>query len=128
MNTNKNLCPETLELIKEAISVNLIKRGFHAPIELTGGMDRRGFEYKLALTSEPFQTTPVLFKEIRISDFGSWVKSDTTDAESEGLLNVGVRVHVSYEHFDGGRNGCELFTFTCQVRAEDKHIYKAQVF
>lgn len=121
LNSISGLSETTIESIRSHIQTELTKRGFHAPVKLEGHTHHRA-GYMLKLTSEPFQTAPVIFKEIRIGDFGSWVKQD--EEHTQRLL-VSIRVNAAYEHFTGGSNGCELFTLRCVVRTDTDGFYEA---
>ena len=73
------------------------------------------------------ETTPVLFKKIQISNFSSSIKEDEKiiKKENQKIHRIWFQVNVSYEHFSGGRNGCELFQFSCILF--DGHIYEMNV-
>lgn len=87
-------------LLKDAIKTELTKRGFHTPFNVK--IENK----KIIIESEPFQTIPVLFKEISIISFGSKIE-DNVDLPR--IKNFWVNVNVQYKHFDGGTNGCNLF-------------------
>lgn len=105
------------DIIKEFISNELCKRGFHAKIETFDIVkDRIQFE------TENFQTTPVIFKEINIGNFGGGIGRGTLytitgkgEVVTDDVLNVWIPVHVSYTHFDGGTNGSNLFQVNVYV-------------
>jgi hypothetical protein len=105
----------TLGLIKEVIGTELLKRGFHTPITVKYN-ERHNH---VSITSESFQTTPVLFKSITIDNFGGSIKESFKNEIP--VLEIWIPVHVSYTHFDLGSNGCSLFSFSCIVHNDKLH-------
>jgi hypothetical protein len=106
----------TMDRISESIRIALLQRGFTAPLTITQDVNRSK-EPCIKVKSEPFQTVPVIFKSIWIDDFGSSIRP-LTDENKEpvpDMLSVWVCVHVSYEHFPNGSNGCAVFHYTCKV-------------
>lgn len=98
-----------LEKIQEKIQIELLKRGFMAQIKVEVNS-----RYKhVNVLSEPFQTTPVIFKSIIIDNFGGSIKK--VEETLNNSIEVWIPIHISYEHFDLGTNGCALFSFTCTV-------------
>lgn len=126
--------------IKSAIQTELLKRGFLTPINIVLNEKHKLLE----IHSESFQTVPVIFKSIKINNFGGsiivrdvmvndtlpkYVSLDNEiEVETEQELQIWIPVHVSYKHFDGGQNGCSLFNFTCKIKAKDKdRIYSISI-
>jgi len=102
------------ESIQKLIQTELLKRGFTAPIKSFEEVKSRSGGNHFEFHTEGFQTTPVLFKSIRVANFSSSVVKEKfkilEDSEKEETrLRVWISVHVDYEHFGGGRNGCKLF-------------------
>ncbi len=102
-----------LELIKDTIQTELLKRGFHAPITVTEQVDKNP---RVLVTSENFQTTPVLFKNIKIVNFSGNIEEVEQDftginnkKETKTIIKFWIPVQVRYEHFDLGGNGSRLF-------------------
>jgi hypothetical protein len=98
------------------IQTELTKRGFHVKFKT--------FEIrknKIFFESESFQTSPVLFKEIRIKNFASGI-SVKEDMENSKIKTFWVMVNVEYNHFDYGSNGCNIFTVTGRYDAENDII------
>lgn len=107
----KVLSTNNLNDIKDLIQDELTKRGFHAQIVICNETEsRRGGTY-VEIESLPFQTTPVLFKEIKINNFGSWISEPNDD----GCIEVQIEIHISYNVFGGGTNGTSLFSFRCEI-------------
>ena len=113
----KNLLTENqLNSIKEVLKDELTKRGFHVEINLVEEETRS--ENKLRLTSSKFQTTPVLFKELSLIDFGTKVSikkhKDIFGGDKENeVISVWLCVNVAYSNFDLGSNTSKIFNFTC---------------
>lgn len=111
-----------LENIVTAIQTELLKRGFTAKLSTVTEPNRNGGE-RVEITSEPFNTVPVIMSEIKINGVIRFNQND----EHEHLIDVGVSVGVAYEHFSGGRNGTELFNFSCKVRKNDDKVYGIRI-
>ena len=105
-----------LDNLKEVIQTELLKRGFHTPITKFEVVERRGSK-KLGLLTAPFQTTPVIFKELKIENFSSYITEKSLvreDGKEVFFLEAGLSVYVNWEHFDSGTNGCRLFSISCR--------------
>ncbi|MGW8177828.1 MAG: hypothetical protein ACWGQW_03425 [bacterium] len=56
-------------------------------------------------------------KSIRIDEFGTSMSMDTRTITRDGkeveveYLRIWIQVHASYEHWDGGTNGCKIFVY-----------------
>lgn len=94
------------EQISEIIRVELLKRGFIVDVTCTPTKDN---SFKVKTTS--FQTTPVLFKEVWIESWNVFVEEKEND-KGVKYIDYNISIHVCYEHFDGGRNCCNLFSIT----------------
>jgi len=117
-----NLLSKTvLEQIKDEIGDALLKRGYNAPFTLTEFTDRK--DVRLELRSEPFQTVPVIFKSLVLTQFGTSVKQVPNH---EHIYSVWISVSVHWKHFGGGTNGTTLFDYCCKVNTE-QHIVFDQV-
>ena len=97
---------ETYEQIAELIRIELLKRGFIVDVTCTPTKDN---SFKVKTSS--FQTTPVLFKEVWIESWNVFVEEKEND-KGVKYTDYNMSIHVCYEHFDGGRNGCDLFSIT----------------
>ena len=108
---------EVRKQVEEIINLELLKRGFPNICLEELSYDYETKKQKLVVSSEPFQTTPVIFKEIRIQNFGGRI----TELEINGkqLLEIVIPINVRYDHFDSGSNSCELFTITLRVLPND---------
>lgn len=97
---------EIKNLIKESIQIELTKRGFHTPIiSLDITKSKRTDSHIIEFRTEPFQTTPVLFKEITIGNSVSFV----SDVNHEGYREFSIYVNAFFKIFTGGSNSTELF-------------------
>lgn len=97
---------ETYKQISEIIRIELLKRGFIVDVTCTPTKDN---SFKIKTTT--FQTTPVLFKQVWIESWNVFVKEKENDKGIK-YTDYNISIHVCYEHFDGGRNGCNLFSIT----------------
>ena len=117
------LTEETINVIKDKIQEELLKRGITAPIiKFKEYIDRNG-NHKIELKTEDFQTSPVIFKRLWVDIFGTEVYIPKEE-ESTDHYNIWIALDYSYEHFGGRRNECTLFTFRCSVSLDNKHVYK----
>jgi hypothetical protein len=102
-----------LEILKSAIQDQLTRRGILAKIvEMTEVEDQRG-RNRIEFRTEKFQTVPVLFKALSVSEFNSSISTETITREDKSSIDVHkiwMTVHAGYSHFDGGTNGVQLFT------------------
>lgn len=89
---------EQRDEIEKIITSELIKRGINVTLFLKEDNE------KIRISSSKFQTNPVLYEEISIVDFGSWIK------KKENYIEVIICINAWYKHFNGGNNGCSLFT------------------
>lgn len=106
-----------LDLVKEVITNQLIKRGF--PIEMVNfGIVKNRIEFETV----SFQTTPVIFKNIYVGNFGGGISSgkllrinNNSEIEEMDALRLWIPVHAGYNHFDGGSNSSKLFNVAIHV-------------
>lgn len=90
---------ENLLSIKEKIQIELLKRGITAPIKT--------IEYennKLKVVTEDFQTNPVIFKRLWVQTWNSFID------KIDNNITLFISLNYRYEHFNGGSNGCDLFS------------------
>jgi len=106
--------------IKDQLQMELMKRGITAPITVELKEWRRGGVY-FEVTSQPFQTVPVLFKEITVNNFNGHMWQE--EGEQEYRIRFSIAVHASYTHFDGGSNGVKLFGFQGSIDIESARTY-----
>lgn len=122
MNTTTKLTTDTIANITTTIADCLLRRGFTAKIVIDEVVGRDG-NVRLDITSEAFQTVPVLFREIRIGGSIYFGQNETT----ENAINFGGTVNVKYEHFPHGSNGCELFRINGTVLKDDDRVFNVLV-
>jgi len=97
---------EQRDKIEKILTLELVKRGINAVLFTKEDNE------KIRISSTKFQTSPVLFEEISIVDFGSWI------IKKEKYIEVIITVNAWYKHFDGGNNSCTLFTATIRCFGE----------
>lgn len=94
--------------LQELIQTELLKRGFTAKIISFEEEDKKYLKFH----TESFQTVPVLFKEIQVSNFSTSVGQEIRKREDKTEYQVTtfwIQVDVRYSHFEGGSNGSRLF-------------------
>ena len=134
METKNYLSARNIEDIKELIQLELLKRGITAPITtLEEVIPSNGNEHKLRLSTAEFQTTPVLFKTLKMAEFSSSVtKIDPLKEEADtkrSYVFASISIHYSYSHFDGGSNSCRAFGLVFKVYGPDMfdtHLYEVR--
>jgi len=111
---------KAMDKIRETIQTELLKRGFTAQIKhFCQTNDGKHIQFE----TEPFQTVPVLFKSIQISQFSTSVSVDKEEEEGFNILKVWVQVSARYENFDCGSNGTHLFTLNCNSYKDDAYRF-----
>ena len=119
----KNLLSEkAVNTIKDLLQTELLKRGILAPIKRIEEVESRSGSTYISFETEKFQTTPVIFKSLKVENFNSWIK------KVEGDYVVVISVHYSYKHFGGGSNGCLLFNFQCNVSEDGEYVGDVKIF
>lgn len=99
MKTNNNV----LEYIISEINQSVARLGINTTLSISEDKDYAGKEY-LKVTSTPFQTMPVLFKEIKL-------KGKISLFEKDNDVKIIVGLEYRYQTFDSGSNGHTLGTF-----------------
>ena len=113
----KNLLSEkAVNTIKDLLQIELLKRGILAPITRIEEVESRSGGTYISFETEEFQTTPVIFKSLKVENFNSWI------SKIEGGFLININVHYSYKHFGGGSNGCSLFNFQCKVSEDGMYV------
>lgn len=98
----------------------------------------QGNLFGIKIDSEPFQTIPVLYKNLQIVNNHQKCVSpsqvEITDIEGNvrvvKSLNIYLYASVQVETFDGGFNGVPLFAISCEVLDEsekDDRLYKVNI-
>lgn len=106
----------TYEQISEIIRLELLKRGFNVNVNCT----EKGKSFKVKTSS--FQTIPVLFKEIFIESNSVHIEEKESN-NGVKYTEYRIKMSVHYEHFDGGENGCNLFTILLrQIEKSERMI------
>ncbi len=107
MRVTKNQLSE----LQTVIADELLKRGFTAKIIQFEEVQAKNGT-KIELTTESFQTVPVLFKEVAIGNFNSELREEQVVIQDKPVkvLKFWMSVNVFYQHFGSGSNGCNLFS------------------
>ena len=102
---------EQQQKIQKFIQTELLKRGFLAPITKFEEEETRRSGSRFIFETSNFQTTPVIFEKIIVTNFSSSISEPKIHEKSGAeYFKFWISVHVSYEHFGGGSNGCSLFS------------------
>lgn len=121
------ISPQQIELIKDKIQIELLKRGIYARIIQLEEYENRSNEHRIRLKTEEFTTTPTIFKRLWVEQFNTWITQEFTEDNQTEYYLITIGVHYSYEHFSGGTNGCELFNFNCKLRKDaSDYIFEPQ--
>ena len=95
----------------DLIQTELLKRGFTAKITSFEEVEKRGSNY-IEFETESFQTTPVLFKELKISNFSTSIRKQdgvSEDGSTYVTTEFWIQVSARYSGFTGGTNGQNIF-------------------
>lgn len=114
------LSQANLEAIKETLQLEILKRGINAPIiDICETISEKTSKHYLKFETSEFQTIPVMFKSIKITQFSSSVQSSlksNLDPSLEGdYISVWLSVVFSYKTFDGGSNCVDMFSIWFNV-------------
>jgi hypothetical protein len=127
---HKNILTEKqLTLLDNTIKNELIKRGYFVSYTLNEVSNNRG-DNRISLTSDSFNTTPVIFKSLELNAFNSSVKKTThaelftSDKHDIDLTTVWVTINVTAKYFNGGSNGFNLFDLHCVFYKDNMDILK----
>lgn len=112
------LTEKTLITIKNEIQTELLKRGITAQIVEFKEYIRNNM-HRIELKTEPFQTSPIMFKKLWIENFSNGVYIEKDKETGYEYYHLWISVHYSYEHFNGGFNGCKLFDFFCNISLDN---------
>jgi len=115
-----------LKNIKDRLEEEILKRGVNAKIdEIELDDSKKGYE-RINFSTENFQTSPVMFKELCITNFSSslnYKDVERSDKTRFTYLEIWIQVYYSYKHFGGGSNGCTIFDFSAKCDLEDGSLY-----
>jgi len=112
--------------IRDRILEEILKRGISTKMSSFKEVEVEGRKTRIEFITEPFQTIPVIFKEVRIGSFSSNIIPASPDEDNE-IYEVFIGINWFYEHFDGGRNSCKMFCFSCKFSEGEDHIYNIQI-
>lgn len=98
----KELKPETITYIQDCAKAILARMSVCANVHLSS-YNSLGVEY-VKLESEPFNTTPSMFKKVWVVGHGQ-IKGETM---RDGYFNLVFTLGYRYEYYDGGENGANI--------------------
>ena len=105
---------EIKEFILEELQESLMRMGINARLSYKVEKDYRKEDY-LTVVSEPFQTTPVVFKKLWIRGTFGCCESD----EQKDKILISVNLDYNWEAYSRGFNGTDLGTMWF---AMNKHL------
>ena len=125
METEKYLSKDNLEAIKEILQLEILKRGINAPIiDIFESISEKTSKHYLKFETSEFQTIPVMFKKLKIKEFGSSVQlslKSNIDQSLEGdYISVWLSVNFLYETFECSSNYVSMFSIRFNVFNEYK--------
>lgn len=121
MSTEKYLSEKQMEEIKKTIQREILKRGFTAKIVKFEEVISRMNRHRVEFCTESFQTVPVMFEEVYISNFSSEI-SLIENEDGDNYYRIWITVNVGWKHFGGGSNGTGLFSVTFNADLEGGYI------
>ena len=104
---------EIKEYILGELQTSLMRMGINAQLSLKVEKDYRKEDY-LTVVSEPFQTTPVVFKKLWISGTFGCCESE----EHKDKVLISVNLDYNWEAFSRGTNGTDLGTIWFSMSKE----------
>lgn len=105
------LHPLMINFICKRIEQSLYRIGINTTVTAETRKDYKGEPF-LYFQSQPFRTTPAIFKTIFVK--GTADKLFAAEHIDNWLL-LPIYLDYQYEHWDGGENGCNLGTMTFRV-------------
>lgn len=99
----ENVNMHVLSYIAKDITLSVTRLGINTRLLVVEKKDYKNNPY-LVFESTPFQTTPMMFKEIKLEG-NIYIREDETD---DGFIYVIVDLDYRYNFFDGGSNGHKL--------------------
>jgi len=100
------LIKSKLPEIQTFVSDELSKRGIHADIIKFALVDNI-----ILLETEKFQTSPVMFKDLNVANFGGSIKV-SDDGEK---MHIWIPVSYDYEYFGSGHNSTDIFSVSVTI-------------
>lgn len=125
------LSQSNLDKMKEIIQLELLKRGITAPIIKFEEEIYKSSHY-IRFKTEPFQTIPVIFKNILVDNFSTSVNKRLKSELKEGIegeyIHVYIQFHYSWESFSGGTNGTPIFDIIFNVFGDTEYdVHLAEI-
>lgn len=90
--------------IAETIKTQLLKKGIDVDITIKVRKDKNGNIECISAVSSTFQTTPVIYKEIKVSGSAKFVAVDG----HEGVFDLDFYLDYRFEYFSKAYNGVKL--------------------
>lgn len=103
--------------IINATKDSLSKLGIHTQVRLSARMTRHNGEY-IRIDTEPFQTTPVIYKSVSVYGEGYIVLCD----EIENAFDLYINLNYGFKYFEGGSNGVEIGQLRFRIFSDSMRI------
>jgi len=101
------------QVIKKVIEHLLMRLGIHTEILIEFG------EKKLVLVSTPIQTTPTIYKEVKITGGGSL---ESFDENRLDIFTLKVHLDYRFKRFGGGSNGVDLGVIEFRLFENENYV------
>lgn len=106
----ENVNMKVLDYIVKEVNLSVSRLGINTQLQLVEKKDCKDNPY-LAIDSTPFQTTPMIFKSIKLDGNITFIPTNA----DEGKVIIAVGLSYRYQTFDDGSNGHKLGTFIFNV-------------
>jgi hypothetical protein len=104
--------------IINATKNSLSKLGIHTEVNLSARMTRHNNEY-IRIDTNPFQTTPVIYKSVFVFGESYVVPCD----EIENSFDLFINLDYGFKYFKGGSNGVEIGQLRFRIFSDPMRIW-----
>ena len=106
---------KVLDYIVKDVNLSVSRLGINTQLQVVEKKDCKDKPY-LVIDSTPFQTTPMIFKSIKLDGNITIVQAESDDE----TVTVAIGLSYRYQTFEDGSNGHRLGTFIFDI---DKHCW-----
>lgn len=110
-----------IKVMCDSLKTTFLRMGVNVDFEISEKMIYDG-SLLIKAISTPFNTMPVMFREVRVECEGRLHKN-----EENGSYEMDMRCYYRYCLFDGGTNGCNIGTAHFTIRGCDEKKDKSWV-
>jgi hypothetical protein len=112
-----------IDALKQHIQTEMLRRGYTAPIISFEEVEGRNGQTRIEFETATFQTIPVMFKELRVTNFSSSIsRRHLEDKPEVQFWGIYIEVSVRYTSFDMGSNGTKLFAVSGKAGIDTDYI------